>query len=74
MTAVRITGWRRGLKKISHTQILHEMTGLSLREARDVTDAVLEGRVVPVIVQSDGVARELISKLRDIGADASIEE
>jgi len=74
MATVHITGWRGGLKKVSHTQLLHEMAGLSLREAKDVTDAVLDGRAATVAVESKAVAEELVTKLHEIGADASIGE
>jgi len=74
MATIHITGWRKGLKTVSFIQALHEMAGLSMLEARDLTDAILDGRSVPVAVKSDSVARELVSKLRDIGADASVEE
>jgi ribosomal protein L7/L12 len=72
MAAVQIHGWRRGFEKVSHTEALREAAGLSLAEAKAITDAVLDGecRVVTVSAQSDADA--LVKRLTKIGAIAKV--
>jgi ribosomal protein L7/L12 len=71
MTTVRITGWRAGFQKIAHTKALQRMAGLSLKDAKDITDAILDGHTMSVTVSSDDVARDLVKRLQELGADAT---
>ena len=73
MAVVHITGWRTGFKKISHTQTLQQMAGLSLVDANAITVGVLDGRPMSVTVASDAIARELADSLRELGADAAVD-
>ena len=74
MASVEIQGWRRGFEKVSHTEALRSMAGLSLAEAKAITDAVLggESRVVTVAVESDAAA--LVERLTEIGAIAKVRQ
>jgi ribosomal protein L7/L12 len=74
MATVRITGWREGLEKISHTKALQQMAGLSLADAKAVTDAVLEGQSRSVRLPSAALASELAAQLRNLGAEATVED
>ena len=71
MPTMHITGWRKGLKKVSHTQTLQQMAGLSLREANAITTGVLDGRKMSVAVASESMAKELAQRLRELGAEAT---
>jgi hypothetical protein len=67
-TALRITGWRTGLKKIQMTKLLKGYAPLSLAEAKSVTDRVLSGEAVTLTLRDSATARELAHELELIGA------
>ena len=74
MATVRITGWRKGLEKVSHTQALQQMAGLPLLDAKAVTDAVLKGQPKSVQLPTSAGAQKLAARLRELGADATAED
>jgi hypothetical protein len=67
-TALRITGWRTGLKKIQMTKLLRTYVPSSLAEAKSVTDRVLSGEAVTLTLRDNATARELAHELELIGA------
>ena len=71
MTTVRISGWRAGFQKVAHTKTLQRMAGLSLEDAKEITEGVLDGHTMSVTVSSDDVARDLVKRLQELGADAT---
>jgi ribosomal protein L7/L12 len=72
MITVEINGWQKGFKKVSHTEALKSFAGLSLIEAKSLTDAVLDGKSVSVQLQTHDEAEKLLTALRSYGANASI--
>jgi ribosomal protein L7/L12 len=68
MSSVRFSGWMPGLRKVSHSMVLRNWTGMSLTEAKAVTDRVFEGQVVVVEVASHALADSLAAELRALGA------
>jgi len=44
MATVILTGWRRGMRKISLTMLQRELLALLLKQAKDNTDRVLEAQ------------------------------
>lgn len=68
MSSVRISGWKPGLRKVSHSMALRTWAGMSLTEAKVVTDRVLEGQVVVVEVASLALADSLAAELNALGA------
>ncbi len=72
MYSVEISGWHKGLDKVAHTRTLREFCELGLGDAKAATDAVLDGRIVVISVETQAKAEELVSRLLDIGAVAAI--
>ncbi len=72
MPFVEITGWSIGLQKVSHTEAIREYAGLSLTEAKKVTDTVLNGDAVILEIQSLADAEALVKRLVEIGAIAEL--
>jgi len=66
---VTILGWRKGLDKGALTLMLRE-NGLSLTEAFDTTNRILNGERVEVILGEDVDCRQILQKLAEIGAEA----
>ena len=69
---VRITGWRKGLKKVSMTKAIQRYAALDLGDAKSCTDRVLEGETIDVSVSDVQVARELAQELKALGATADV--
>ncbi|MFT5051974.1 MAG: hypothetical protein ACI8QZ_003405 [Chlamydiales bacterium] len=72
MTTIRMTGWRRGLRKVSLTQTLME-TGLGLKNAKSCTDRLLEGDVIEVQVELDQ-SEDVLRSLHQLGVDVELTE
>lgn len=73
MPRVHITGWRRGMQKLSTTQVLRAHLGLGMAEAKGLTDAILGGRELRLEVASAVAAEELAAALRELGVEATAE-
>jgi ribosomal protein L7/L12 len=71
---LKLTGWREGLKKISLTETLKQNTTLSVKEAKDCVDRLLDGEVVIVDLLPTVNLQELVERVTDIGADCKIED
>ena len=69
---VRISGWRPGLQKVSMTLVVRRLGQLGLRDAKSVTDRVLDGEVVDVEVDDARAAQELAQELQALGAVAEV--
>jgi ribosomal protein L7/L12 len=68
MPSVEIIGWKPGFEKVTHTQVLRELAGLSLSDAKAMTDAVLEGAPASVPMPTSAEARVLAGRLTQAGA------
>jgi hypothetical protein len=62
MLIVRVTGWEKGLQKISLTKLLQEGAGKNLPEAKSMVDALLEGKSFEVRFENDELARTFAQK------------
>lgn len=69
---VRITGWHLGLRKVSLTHAIQSVAGLDLKDAKQLTDQLLDGEPVEVDAQNLTRAQAFIEGLREIGADGEI--
>lgn len=69
MAAVNITGWRPGFRKVEHTKSIQRATGLSLSEAKAITDDVLAGQSRTVAVNTQAEADALAAELSALGAE-----
>ena len=74
MHTVTIPQWSPGFAKVSCTELLREKCGLSLPEAKKITDAILRREAPKVAVASLHEARSLIVELAKLGASARIPE
>ena len=72
MPIVEITGWSPGFQKVSCTSILHSVAGLGLAEAKNVTDAILDGHTEIVELPSAALAQQLVKSLQQLGASAHV--
>jgi hypothetical protein len=68
MRIVKVTGWERGLRKISLTKLLQESAGKSLPDAKGLVDALLEGKSFEVSFADEGLARRFADQARSLGA------
>jgi ribosomal protein L7/L12 len=73
MPRVHVTGWRRGMEKLSTIQLLRAHLGLGMAEAKGLVDAILEGRELRLEAATDGTAEELAAALRELGVEATAE-
>lgn len=73
MKTLRITGCINGFMKVHHTKYLKEHLGLGLKEAKTITDDVLDGTVRDVLVV-DGQAEHHAAELRALGALVDVVE
>ena len=68
MAKLRITGWRSAFLTVSQTLFIREKFGLSLSEAKKVTDQVLDGEPVELVPPQPGDIRGIARKLTTLGA------
>ncbi len=67
MCLVKLTGWNEGMKKISLTLLQVEYFGLSLKDAKENTDKLLDGKKIILVCESSNHANEFVKKAKDIG-------
>lgn len=72
MYPVEISGWEKGFNKVAHTKALQEFCKLGLGDAKARTDAVLDGAIVLVGVETQDRAEELVARLIKMGAIARV--
>jgi ribosomal protein L7/L12 len=73
MTRIVLSGWNTGFNKVGLTKLLRNDLGFSLRHAKSVTDAVLEGHSVTIEVEDDRVG-EMAVRLGELGAKFAIDK
>ena len=61
-----LCGWNQGFNKVGLTKLLRAEPGFTLKCAKAVTDAVLEGQSVAIDVP-DTEAERMIAQLNSIG-------
>jgi hypothetical protein len=74
MHKLRLTGWRYGLRKVSMTQALQRHARLSLSEAKQVTDRVLDGELVDIECPTESDRLLLGEALVALGADVVLDQ
>ncbi len=72
MAKVLFKGWRYGLEKISLTKLFQKRVNLSLREAKDRTDALLNDKTFVIETENSEQAKELVEEATAIGAVCEI--
>ena len=73
MVSVHIVGWRRGLRKVSVTQLLNDQLGCGLAEAKRCTERLLDGQLVVLDLLDGTSAAALVRALDALGADAHVD-
>jgi ribosomal protein L7/L12 len=68
MAIVEINGWLPGFKKVSCTKALQSAASIGLAEAKNITDAVLDGKQQTVRLRTSSEAEQLADTLQQIGA------
>jgi len=68
MTHIRMNGWRTGLKKISLTELIYHNTSLSLAEAKNCVDQLIQGDAVVIPVSDTTLATTFIEQATALGA------
>jgi hypothetical protein len=71
MSILRITGTDPGFLKVHHTRYLSEVLHMRLRDAKHLTDDVIEGRVRELPVPAE-LAEAAAATLRILGARVEV--
>lgn len=74
MATVEISGWIDGFQKVSCTKLLRSELGLSLADAKHITDGILEGQHQSLPVHSLAAAENLSQALQSLGAKAYVSD
>ena len=72
MPKVLFKGWQYGLEKISLTKLFQKQANLKFNEAKNRTDALLNGETFLIETESIEQAEELVKKAKAIGAVCEI--
>ena len=72
MFTVEITGWNYGYNKVESTKLLAHEGRMGLGAAKAATDAILDGQVVTVEMETLESAQALVSAFKAIHAIAQI--
>lgn len=64
--------WRYGLKKISLTNLQRQMLGIRLKEAKDNTDALLDGKQITLEIEDQMTAEKFANEIEKIGVNCTI--
>lgn len=73
MPIVKITGWEYGFQKIACTKTMQAASGLGLKDAKAITDAVLEGETCTISVGTHAEAENLVADLERLGVIANVD-
>lgn len=71
MKKIKFAGWRKGMNKIEFIQLLRNNTELSLQEAKNIKDKIVDGETVEILVESD-VANYILDESKKYGVLAKI--
>jgi len=70
MKEIIIVGWVGGFNKVGCTKILREELGLTISEAKSITDKILENEKVKIKVTENHDVEALVKTLTALGARA----
>lgn len=67
MAQIILEGWKEGFEKVSFTKIQMNILGKSIKESKENTDLLLEGKVI--IIESENLEsiKNFISEVEQIG-------
>ncbi len=64
-----IDSWREGFQKIAMTNLIRQYSGLSLSEAKEYVDRILDGNVVEVQLLPGADANDFVNSANKLGAN-----
>lgn len=67
MKCIIFDGWEVGMKKISFYRRLKANSHLSLKEAKTVSDKLLNDEPIKIEFESEGVAETIVNESKKIG-------
>jgi ribosomal protein L7/L12 len=73
MKRIKFTGWKKGMNKIEFIQLLRSHTELSLEEAKNIKDRIVDGEIIEIVVKP-AIAQYLVDESRKYGVFAEIIE
>lgn len=73
MIRVVIKDWRPGFRKVPHTKLIEEYTGLPSSLAKERNDRILRGEMVVVELPTPAAAEEFTARSRELGAVTEVE-
>lgn len=72
MSEILFKGWKHGLQKIPLTKLFQQKLNLNLNEAKDKTDALLDGKIFIIELESIDQAEDLVKEATVFGAVCEI--
>ncbi|PWG78014.1 hypothetical protein [Pararcticibacter amylolyticus] len=66
MKKIRFTGWKKGVNKIEFIQLLHHNAGISLKEAKQIKDRIVDGEIVEINAKKEA-AEYIINQSSNCG-------
>lgn len=73
MSVVIMKGWKEGLEKVSLSKLQMELLKLSLKEAKENVDALLDGKEVILDIQDDNIAKKFLYEAKQIGVEGVLD-
>ncbi|WP_316834516.1 hypothetical protein [Pedobacter nutrimenti] len=71
MKKIKFTGWKKGMNKIKFIQLLHHKAGISLKEAKQIKDEIVDGKTIVISAKAEMVDY-LISQAEVYGVYAEV--
>ena len=72
MVTVKMIGWKEGLEKVSLTNLQTSLFSMSLKEAKENVDKLLDNKEVTIDISSKELAEDFIIKVSDIGVTCEL--
>jgi len=75
MVKVVFYSWNIGARKIPFIKLLHENTKLSLAQAKEVKDSVIDrNEIVEIELESEEVAIKIVEESKKLGLNCKIKD
>jgi len=73
MTAIIFRGWIKGMRGISFILLLREKTNLSLKNAKNIKERIVDGEVITLPIADLSTAQEIIADATNLGVICELE-
>jgi hypothetical protein len=71
MVLVKLKGMKPDAKKVTLTKLFKVRCGIGLADAKAMTDKLLEGATLELVVASESQAIEILSQAEELGVECS---